>query len=235
MEEKIGQYTQNPCNEQYQKDLVVHIIPELQRAHDVRTLSEWLAFDQSRIKDKILQELEMLIMQMTLSTTDVTDLIHVVENVMRCCLGTVMGTDDIFTPLQVLTECMVVMYVLNSGTSNSELYIQTARIFTRVHTELGTLSTLSTNMASKQIKTLLHLIEQFSHKQFKRNRLDSLLSEPDQENILTNLSGYEFHEQFVSVYLLVNMVNIVTLIYTTVLTLYYCVQYTVAVQGKGIK
>lgn len=209
MEEKISRYTKHPGNEKYQKDLIVHIIPELRKTRDFKTLSEWLAFDQGSIKNTILQELEMLLLQMTMTTARVTDLVHVVDNVMSYCFGTVvMVTDEtVFAPLQVLAECLVIVYILNSTTSNPELYVQTGVILSRVYTDLDTLTTPTNSTASRQIKTLLHLIEQFSQNRFNRGRLDALFSEPNVEFILTQITEYELHEQFTVAFLLVNMVT----------------------------
>jgi len=127
--------------EKYHRDILTRIIPELRKKQDIRNLSEWLHFDNYRIKDKILCEMENLLLNTSSQGMSIQDLICMVDNILNCCFQKLIQADDtLFLPLRVLTLCFVILNILNSRTARTSAYIQIQNISTRTHSDLNTLT-----------------------------------------------------------------------------------------------
>lgn len=210
MDRKLSLYMNNSGLEKYHKDILTRIIPELRKKQDIRNLSEWLRFDNYKIKDKILCEMENLLLNTSSQEMSIHDLICMVDNILNCCFQKLMQADDtLFLPLRVLTLCFVILYILNSRTARTSVYIQIQNISTRTHSDLNTLKRNACSMVGGQINLLLSLIEFFSENNFHMGIPDDALSQLSQEIVLKEFIPLDYANKFVYIFLLVNKVNIV--------------------------
>ncbi|XP_052060779.1 uncharacterized protein LOC127701047 isoform X1 [Mytilus californianus] len=206
MERKLSLYIKNPMFEDYQKDITTRIIPQLRKEQDIRSLSKWLNFDNYRVKEKILCEMEALLISAPLKSSSISDVVHITDNILICCFRKVVEADDTMcTPLRVLTSCLVILWVLNSETSNTTAYIQVQNISSRVHGDLNTIKRNSYTTVSGQINTLLELIEFFSEHSFQRNFLDEILTEPNNDKAIKGFSELDHQNKFLYIFVLINM------------------------------
>ncbi|CAG2229533.1 FES [Mytilus edulis] len=206
MERKLSLYTKNPMFEDYQKDITTRIIPKLRKEHDIRSLSRWLNFDNYKVKEKVLSEMEALLISAPINSSSIGDVVHITDNILMCCFRRVVEADDTMcTALRVLTSCLAILWILNSETSNTTSYIQVQNITSRVHGDLNTIKRNAYTMVSGQINTLLELIQYFTEHSFQRNFLDEILTEPNNDKAIKGFSEVDHQNKFLYIFVLINM------------------------------
>lgn len=209
MDRKLRLYMKNSRFEKYHRDILTRIIPELRKKQDIRNLSEWLHFDNYKIKDKILCEMENLLLNTSSEGMSIQDLTCMVDNILNCCFQKLIQADDtLFLPLRVLTLCFVILYILNSRTSRSSAYIQIQNISTRTHGDLNTLKRNPCSLAGAQINLLLSLIEFFSENNLHMGIPDDALTQLSQDIVLKEFLPLDYANKFVYIFILLNKVNI---------------------------
>ncbi|XP_063442629.1 uncharacterized protein LOC134722925 [Mytilus trossulus] len=206
MERKLSLYMKNPMFEDYQKDITTRIIPKLRKEYDIRSLSRWLNFDNYKVKEKILSEMETLLISAPINSSSIGDVVHITDNILMCCFRRVVEADDTMcTALRVLTSCLGILWILNSETSNTTSYIQVQNISSRVHGDLNTIKRNAYTMVSGQITTLLELIQYFTEHSFQRNFLDEILTETNNEKAIKRFSEVDHQNKFLYIFVLINM------------------------------
>ena len=208
MERKLQLYVKKSNNEEHQKDIVTHIIPELRKTNNVRSLSEWLQFDNHKIKEKLLCEIENLLLKVSPENAGINDIVHIMSNVLSYSFQrTVHADEELFLPLRVLTLCFAILQFLNSGTSNSAAHVQVQNISIRVHGELRTVRRNPHSIVYSQVTTLLTIIEYFRDNTFQFGLTEKALSQLNHENVVKEFSALEYSCKLVYIVVLVNSVS----------------------------